>query len=205
MNLFHKLLQLPPALFLTALILPSPTLAKPAVDVALQSSFPTPPFQLELLYVHSSHSHLIPSADLFPRRESAAAENASSFFPLLDALTAADPPLHSLTDEEQYRYFELELKLGNHIVDPAALSSWKLTLATRASVPRIEAQYQFWRSSVQRRARGNHVGDTSPSIVTFKDGRLCQTLACSEHSGASEAEDFHHRSVQLFERDFCLD
>ncbi|KUM63406.1 hypothetical protein ACN42_g3662 [Penicillium freii] len=104
--------------------------ASPAVNVALQASFDSAPYLVELL-------------------ESAAEENSTSYFPLLDRI--ADGTFEDLTTEKElYDRFLTVVKDDGHIRTPESLSSFKLSLSVRSSAPRIEAHFQFYNTSVQQ-------------------------------------------------------
>ncbi|QQK41019.1 UDP-glucose:glycoprotein glucosyltransferase, putative [Penicillium digitatum] len=104
--------------------------ASPAVNVALQASFDSAPYLVELL-------------------ESAAEENSSSYFPLLDRI--ADGTFEDLTTEKElYDRFLTVLKDDGHIRTPESLSSFQLSLSIRSSAPRIEAHFQFYNTSVEQ-------------------------------------------------------
>ncbi|KAJ5094498.1 hypothetical protein N7456_010359 [Penicillium angulare] len=103
--------------------------ASPSVNVALQSSFDASPYLVELL-------------------ESAAEENSTSYFPLLDRI--ADGAFEDATTEKElYDRFLQVVSEDGHLRTAEALSSFKLSLAVRSSTPRIQAHYQFYNSSVQ--------------------------------------------------------
>lgn len=81
-------------------------------------------------------------------RETAALENSSCYFPLLDRI--ADGTFSSLqTDQELYSTFIDVIQQDGHLQDEGSLSSFKLALSLHAAAPRIEAQYQFYNSSVE--------------------------------------------------------
>ncbi|KIX00898.1 uncharacterized protein Z518_09963 [Rhinocladiella mackenziei CBS 650.93] len=117
-------------LALLSLTLPS-TLAQssPSINVALETSFSAGPYLVELL-------------------ETAALENSSSYFPLLDRI--ADGVFSDLhTEQELYNKFIDVLKQDGHLSDPESLSSFKFALALHAAAPRIEAHFQYYNTSVQ--------------------------------------------------------
>ncbi|OJJ51373.1 hypothetical protein ASPZODRAFT_148662 [Penicilliopsis zonata CBS 506.65] len=104
--------------------------ASQSVNVALQASFDSAPFLLELL-------------------ETAAEENPASYFPLLDHI--ADGTFDAaVTDKELYDQFLETLKQDGLIEAPESFSSFKLSLAIRSTAPRIEAHYQYYNTSVQQ-------------------------------------------------------
>ena len=81
-------------------------------------------------------------------RETAAEENATSYFPLLDRIaqgTFAD----SLTEKDLYERFLEVLRDDGHVADQDALSSFQFALSIHSAAPRIEAHYQFYNTSVE--------------------------------------------------------
>ncbi|KAI9929252.1 hypothetical protein ASPWEDRAFT_105616 [Aspergillus wentii DTO 134E9] len=104
--------------------------ASPSVNVALQASFDSAPYLLELL-------------------ETAAEENPTAYFPLLDRI--ADGIFDdAVTDKELYDRFLKVVHEDGYLATPESLSSFKLSLAIRSATPRIEAHYQFYNTSVQQ-------------------------------------------------------
>lgn len=80
-------------------------------------------------------------------RETAAQENASSYFPLLDRI--ADGYFSkSKTDKELYELFIDLVHKDGHISSAESLSTYKLALSTRSAAPRIEAHYQYYHTGV---------------------------------------------------------
>ncbi|KAJ9134780.1 UDP-glucose [Pleurostoma richardsiae] len=128
-----RLLQLPwglVATLLAASCLNAPLAAAgPSVNVAMKAAFPSPPYLIELL-------------------ETAAQENRTSYFPLLDRI--ADGYFEkATTDRELYEKFLDLLQEDGHIITPEALSTFKLALTTRSAAPRIEAHYQYFQTAVE--------------------------------------------------------
>jgi UDP-glucose:glycoprotein glucosyltransferase len=81
-------------------------------------------------------------------RETAALENATSYFPLLDVI--AEGVFQDVaTEKELYEKFSDILVEYGHMRDAEALSSFKFALALRAAAPRIEAHFQFYNTSVE--------------------------------------------------------
>lgn len=81
-------------------------------------------------------------------RETAALENATSYFPILDRIASgvfAD--LHA--EKELYNRFIEVLQEDGHLPSPESLSSFKFALALHAAAPRIEAHFQYYNASVQ--------------------------------------------------------
>lgn len=80
--------------------------------------------------------------------ETAAEENATAYFPLLDRI--AEGWLDELDTEKQlYDKFVEILRNDGHITDPETLASFNLALSVRSAAPRIEAHYQFYKTSVE--------------------------------------------------------
>ncbi|KAJ5693064.1 hypothetical protein N7462_002487 [Penicillium macrosclerotiorum] len=104
--------------------------ASPAVNVALQASFDSSPYLVELL-------------------ETAAEENSTSYFPLLDRIANGDFEDAS-SERELYDRFLQVVHEDGHLRTPESLSSFKLSLSIRSSAPRIQAHYQFYNTSVQQ-------------------------------------------------------
>ncbi|KAI9041154.1 putative UDP-glucose:glycoprotein glucosyltransferase [Aspergillus affinis] len=103
--------------------------ASPSVNVALQASFDAPPYLIELL-------------------ETAAEENSTSYFPLLDRV--ADGAFEdAVTDKEIYDRFLQVVDEDGHLKTTESRSSFKLSLAIRSASPRITAHYQYYNASVQ--------------------------------------------------------
>ncbi|KAI2471141.1 UDP-glucose:glycoprotein glucosyltransferase [Annulohypoxylon bovei var. microspora] len=102
--------------------------AGPSINVAMKAAFLAPPYLVELL-------------------ETAAGENATSYFPLLDRI-ADGTFTNSKTDKELYERFLEVLKEDGHMDTPEALSTFKLALSMRSAAPRIEAHYQYYDTAV---------------------------------------------------------
>ncbi|KAL4872390.1 hypothetical protein BDV12DRAFT_162120 [Aspergillus spectabilis] len=114
--------------FITALLAQVVT-PSPSVNVALQASFDSGPYLIELL-------------------ETAAEENPTSYFPLLDRI--ADGAFDdAVTDKELYDRFLQVVVEDGHLNSPESVSSFKLSLSIRSASPRIAAHYQFYNTSVQ--------------------------------------------------------
>ncbi|KAI1371922.1 glycosyltransferase family 24 protein [Hypoxylon crocopeplum] len=127
-----RLLQLPCGLAATLLaafcLNAGHAVAVPSVNVAMKAAFPAPPYLVELL-------------------ETAAGENATSYFPILDRI-ADGAFANAKTDKELYEKFLEILKQDGHMEEPEALSTFKLALSMRSAAPRIEAHYQYYDTAV---------------------------------------------------------
>ncbi|KAF9870433.1 udp-glucose: glycoprotein glucosyltransferase [Colletotrichum karsti] len=120
--------QLPMGLALTLLAAVN-VAAVPSVTVDMKAAFPSGPYLLELL-------------------ETAASENATSYFPLLDRIASGHFG-DSKTDKEVYDKFLQLLRDDGHIKTPDALSTFKLALSLRTAAPRVEAHYQYYQTAVE--------------------------------------------------------
>lgn len=81
-------------------------------------------------------------------RETAASENSTSYFPLLDRV-AGGYFTTAATDKELYSKFLDVLVQDGHVAGPEALSTFKLALSMRSAAPRIEAHYQYYSTGVE--------------------------------------------------------
>ncbi|KAK1830513.1 UDP-glucose:glycoprotein glucosyltransferase [Podospora conica] len=133
-----RLSQLPWALkaaLLAAAWLPAlHVTATPSVNVALKAAFPAPPYLVELL-------------------ETAAPDNATVYFSLLDRIAKGDLA-SAKTDQALYEKF-LEILQADGHMNAEELSTFKLALSMRSAAPRIEAHYQFYTTSVEPTLSGS--------------------------------------------------
>jgi UDP-glucose:glycoprotein glucosyltransferase len=81
-------------------------------------------------------------------RETAAEENATAYYPILDRVSEGYFNEKN-TEQELYTTFVDLLRSDGHITEPEALASFELALSVRSAAPRIEAHYQFYRTSVE--------------------------------------------------------
>lgn len=81
-------------------------------------------------------------------RETAASENSTSYFPLLDRV-ADGCFANAATDKELYSKFVNVLVEDGHVASPEALSTFKLALSMRSAAPRIETHYQYYSTGVE--------------------------------------------------------
>ncbi|KAF3763610.1 family 24 glycosyltransferase [Cryphonectria parasitica EP155] len=127
------------ASMLGAIVLGGQTVcAGPSVDISMKAAFPSGPYLIELL-------------------ETAAQENASSYFPLLDRI-ADGYFAKATTDRELYQEFLDLVKNDGHITSPESLSTFKLALSTRSAAPRLEAHYQYYQTGVEPSLTGDQAG-----------------------------------------------
>ena len=81
-------------------------------------------------------------------RETAAEENSTSYFPLLDRI-AEGRFLDCSSDQELYETFLQVIQDDGHITNPEILSSFQFALSIHSAAPRIEAHYQYYDTSVE--------------------------------------------------------
>lgn len=81
-------------------------------------------------------------------RETAAEENSTAYFPLLDRIAQGTFEGAS-SEKELYHQFLRVLRDDGHLADAESLDSFKLALSIRSAAPRIQAHYQYYNSSVQ--------------------------------------------------------
>ncbi|QPG93890.1 hypothetical protein C2857_003376 [Epichloe festucae Fl1] len=103
--------------------------AVPAVRIGMTAAFDAGPYLLELV-------------------ETAAGENSSSYFPILDRI-ASGHFNNASTDFDLYDQFVEVLRHDGHITDPDAFSTFNLALSLRSAAPRIEAHYQHYRTAIE--------------------------------------------------------
>ena len=81
-------------------------------------------------------------------RETAADENSTAYFPLLDRI-AEGHFAECATDHELYTSFLKVLQDDGHLAEPDALASFEFALSIHSAAPRIEAHYQYYDASVE--------------------------------------------------------
>ncbi|KAF5027168.1 hypothetical protein F66182_741 [Fusarium sp. NRRL 66182] len=139
--------------------------ASPSVNVGMNAAFPRGPYLLELL-------------------ETAAGENATAYFPLLDKIASGQFASAS-SDAELYERFLEVLQQENHITTPDALSTFKLALSLRTAAPRIEAHYQYYTTAVDPEVKVDDK-DNCPSWALVDKKKYCSpTLDTAAESDLS--------------------
>ncbi|PCH03602.1 UDP-glucose:Glycoprotein Glucosyltransferase [Penicillium occitanis (nom. inval.)] len=113
---------------LLVLLQPQSVVASPSVNVALRASFDAAPYLVELL-------------------ETAAQENATAYFPLLDRIASGFFE-DATNDKDLYESFLQVLIQDKHLANKESLDSFKFALAIRSAAPRIQAHYQYYNTSV---------------------------------------------------------
>ncbi|EPE03379.1 udp-glucose glycoprotein glucosyltransferase [Ophiostoma piceae UAMH 11346] len=142
---------------------PSLTAASPSVDVGMIAAFPAPPYLTELL-------------------ETAAQENATSYYPILDRI-AEGYFADASTDRDLYEKFLALLKDGGHVASDAALSTFKLALSLRSAAPRVEAHYQFYNTAAEGSVSGDQTGCSQ--WILWEGSQYCSPSLDEAHSKVS--------------------
>ncbi|KAK0611186.1 UDP-glucose-glycoprotein glucosyltransferase-like protein [Immersiella caudata] len=146
------------AAILAAAWLPLQAAASPSVNVALKAAFPSPPYLVELL-------------------ETAAPENATAYFALLDRIAKNDLA-GAKTDQALYEKFLEVLHKDGHM-NAEELSTFKLSLSLRSAAPRIEAHYQYYTTTVEPSLSGEQDGCEQWFLVDGK--QYCTPALNVEH------------------------
>jgi UDP-glucose:glycoprotein glucosyltransferase len=108
---------------------------------------------------------------LIQARETAAEENSTSYFPLLDRI--AEGVFAELdTEKALFNKFLTVLHDDGHITDPEALASFKFALSIHSAAPRIEAHYQYYQTSVEPNMMAAQDA-ACPVWVHFDDKQYC--------------------------------
>ncbi|KAK3622137.1 killer toxin resistant protein [Elasticomyces elasticus] len=152
--------------------------AVPSVDVAVQAAFSAPPYLVELL-------------------ETAADENATCYFPLLDRI--ADGHFDTaITAQELYRRFRSLLQEEGHLRHAEDLSSFDFALSIHSAAPRVEAHYQYYNTAVRPHLNDDDdTGCETWAHVPFSGQRYC-----SADMAESGAHEYGQSSQELHELPF---
>lgn len=119
----------------------------PSVNVGMNAAFPAGPYLLELLYLFIQSPSSVRQVLNYTGRETAAAENSSSYFPLLDRI-ATGYFASASTDAALYEKFLDVLQEDGCLSSAEGLSTFKLALSLRSAAPRVEAHYQYYATAV---------------------------------------------------------
>ncbi|RMD39831.1 hypothetical protein DV735_g5294, partial [Chaetothyriales sp. CBS 134920] len=157
---------------LACMLLSGSAQAASSVNVALKASFNSAPLLVELL-------------------ETAAAENGSSYFPLLDRI-ADGAFAESSTDKELYDQFVGLLRDEGHLQSPEALSSFKLAFSLHASAPRVQAHFQYYNRTI------------SPHLPAAQDAACPVWVQLDGHQYCSPALERAQQSLSLDEAEEVL-
>ncbi|OJD32557.1 glycosyltransferase family 24 protein [Diplodia corticola] len=154
------------AALLFAALAPQSATASPPINVALSARFNSPPYLVELL-------------------ETAALENATAYFPLLDRIADGYFDAKSSEKDQHHAFLQL-LQDDGHITDPDALSSFQFALSIHTAAPRIEAHYQFYNTSVEPSLEADQ-GDDCESWVLLDGKQYCSPAMDKERGEVKDA------------------
>lgn len=112
-------------------------------------------------------------------RETAASENSTSYFPLLDRV-AGGYFADAITDKQLYSKFVDILVEDGHVSGLEALSTFKLALSMRSAAPRIEAHYQYYSTGVEPMLRATPQ-DGCHEWVLLDSARYCDMALEQAH------------------------
>ncbi|RMZ81428.1 hypothetical protein DV738_g2314, partial [Chaetothyriales sp. CBS 135597] len=154
------------------LLLSGSVQAASSVNVALKASFNSAPLLVELL-------------------ETAAAENESSYFPLLDRI-ADGAFAESSTDKELYDQFVHVLRDEGHLQSPEALASFNLAFSLHASAPRVQAHFQYYNRTI------------SPHLPAAQDAACPVWVQLDGHQYCSPTLERAQQSLSLDEAEEVL-
>lgn len=125
-----------------------------------------------------AHGQLVRNI-LTSNSETAAGENATSYFPILDQI-ASGAFSDASTDAELYDKFINALKAGEHITSPEALSTFNLALSLRSAAPRIEAHYQYYDAQLN----SSQISESCEAWIEYKGKQYCEA-SLQTHGGGS--------------------
>ena len=111
--------------------------------------------------------------------ETAAEENATSYFPILDRIAEGYFQKAS-TDQELYDSFLQLLKHDGHITDAETLSSFQFALSLHSAAPRVEAHYQYYNTTVEPSLEAKQ-DDNCETWVAFAGKQYCSPDLDKEH------------------------
>ncbi|KAM0714359.1 hypothetical protein Q7P37_010146 [Cladosporium fusiforme] len=154
--------------------------AVPSVNVALKTSFGAPTYLVELL-------------------ETAADENATAYFPLLDRI--ADGYFDTAqTDQDLYTSFRKLLQDDGHLSKPEDLSSFDLALSMHSTAPKLEAHFQYYNTAVQPTIEQEEEGVCESWVhVPWSGQRFCSP-ELSESSARQVRNEDNEVSALPFDR-----
>lgn len=119
-------------------------------------------------------------------RETAAQENASSYFPLLDRI--ADGYFSkATTDKDLYELFVELVQKDGHIATAESLSTFKLALSTRSAAPRVEAHYQYYHTGVAPSLSGTQ--DECNAWILWEGQQYCSESLESSQGRLPDGSD----------------
>ncbi|KAJ4470665.1 glycosyltransferase family 24 protein [Lentinula edodes] len=136
--------------------------ASPPVKVSLRTSWPAPPFLVEII-------------------ETVALENSKAFFPFLDRVT--DPDVVIITpNEAPEAIYSSSLEVAKNMglfSESGTLAFVEMSLALHAATPKIEAFYHHYTETVEQSARRKECG----SWVDWYGSVVCDVESLAQLAG----------------------
>lgn len=127
------------------------------------------------------------SLRLIAGRETAADENSTAYFPLLDRIAEGHFDQVS-TDRDLYELFKKTLQDDGHLASPESLASFEYALAIHAAAPRVEAHYQFYNTAVEPIIKSRS-DDSCESWIHFNGHQFC-TPDLARSSGQPLSQEY---------------
>jgi UDP-glucose:glycoprotein glucosyltransferase len=125
-------------------------------------------------------------------RETAAEENVTAYYPILDRVSQGYFEQHA-TEQQLYTAFIELLHDDGHITEPEALASFEFALSVRSAAPRIEAHYQFYKTSVEPLLAAEQ-SDTCELWVSFGGKQYCSPQL-DEPFGDIDSERYDEEAI----------
>ncbi|KAF9077351.1 glycosyltransferase family 24 protein [Rhodocollybia butyracea] len=152
------------------------TASSPPVKVSLRTSWPAPPFLVEII-------------------ESVALENPKYFFPFLDRVT--DPEVVNITpDEAPEGLYSSALEVAKNMglfSESGTLASVEMNLALHAATPKIEAFYEYYIETVDPLARHKECG----SWVDWYGTVICDVESLAQLAGIDTIDSPENHSPKI--------
>ncbi|KAE9396725.1 glycosyltransferase family 24 protein [Gymnopus androsaceus JB14] len=147
--------------------------ASPPVKVSLRTSWPAPPFLVEII-------------------ETVALENPDSFFPFLDHVT--DPEVVTITpNDAPEAIYSSSLEVANNMglfAESGVLASIEMNLALHSATPKIEAFYHHYSEAVGESARNKECG----SWVDWYGSVVCDVESLAHLAGLDTIDSTENNS-----------
>lgn len=165
----------------------------PPVKVSLRTSWPSPPFLLELMCVSVLSFNSVTTSI---HSETVSIEEPDAFFPLLDILTNPDvfPGKEELSHEElEQRTLKAALSAG-YLSKPGSLEAVQAQLGLHSATPKIVAFYQLY-SDMARAQNMSEDTERCGSWVDWYGEVICDVdelihLTGTETLDSAEASSF---------------
>lgn len=163
--------------------------ASPPVKVSLRTSWPAPPFLVEIMYALFFYSN---GALLTIISETVALENPDSFFPFLDHVT--DPEVVTITpNDAPEAIYSSSLEVANNMglfAESGVLASIEMNLALHSATPKIEAFYHHYSEAVGESARNKECG----SWVDWYGSVVCDVESLAHLAGLDTIDSTENNS-----------